>query len=794
MSHGDCVPAHGACVRMAASMVLLGWLSGCNDSTSPIVDVDPARDEILESSRPDTRVGLTLAAPKYANDPMTFALRDDAGGRFRIDPTTGIVSLAGAVDYERATEQAIVAEVVVTHGGRRLRFGRRLRIAVLDSPPPTIAITFPFAHARYSDPFISVSGQVDHPQIENVEIQARAGADPAVAQIAAGRFSIRDLAIAGSEQFTLTVTASHPGEDTAVETLTLSREPELTDVPKMVLDPSRNRVLAVDRYTAAIIATPLDGGARTIVSGAQVGAGPALLAPVALAMDTEGDTLYVADDELRALLRVDPVSGARTVISDRSRGTGPLPFEPTEMDFDSIRGSIIVSDENQGVLVVDPATGDRRVLSSSTSAGPQPFFYRGIGFDLGRDRYLVSDSVSLFALNPVTGVRTMLSDWLTDPSFGRFFRGMSVASDSGMVFVGEEISDGVLRIDLSSGQRHQATSSGLPAPWNFPVVGSGPPLQYPNDVVFDAAHGRLLVIEGEYADPLMEIAANGDRTVIRNAGLGTGLHFRGPSGLKYEPTRHSLLAADWVADLIVEVDPASGDRRSIRAPTDGRGSILEDPMDVAFNPVTGLFYVVDFQSSSLYSIDAHGGARTIIADATTGTGPPLGRPERIEIDPQRAVAYLLDPFSASIIAVDLGSGTRRLVAGTFSSAMGIALDLVHRRLLVAEATGAIYSIGLDDGANERVATGLASSIGGSEIAYDSATNSVLVLDEGVGSLRTIDLDTGARALLVGHGPVLLWPRGVSVDAERQVAFVTDDAYDAVIAVDLRTGSRQLIAK
>jgi DNA-binding beta-propeller fold protein YncE len=217
-------------------------------------------------------------------------------------------------------------------------------------------------------------------------------------------------------------------------------------------------------------------------------------------------------------------------------------------------------------------------------------------------------------------------------------------------------------------------------------------------------------------------------------------------------------------------------------------------MDVAFNPVTGLFYVVDFQSSSLYSIDAHGGARTIVADATTGTGPPLGRPERIEVDPQRAVAYLLDPFGAMIIAVDLGSGTRRLVAGMFSSAMGIALDLVHRRLLVADATGAIYSIGLDDGANERVATGVASSIGRSKIAYDSATNSVLVLDEGVASLRTIDLDTGARALLFGHGPALLWPRGVTVDAERQVAFVTDDAYDAVIAVDLRTGSRQLIAK
>jgi DNA-binding beta-propeller fold protein YncE len=334
----------------------------------------------------------------------------------------------------------------------------------------------------------------------------------------------------------------------------------------------------------------------------------------------------------------------------------------------------------------------------------------------------------------------------------------------------------------------------VPAPWNFPVVGAGPPLQYCNDVVFDAVHGRLFVVEGEYADPLMEIGANGDRTVVRDAGLGTGVHFRNPSGLKYEPARHSLLAADFIADLVVEIDPSSGNRTSIYAPTDGRGSILEDPMDVAFNPVTGLFYAVDFQTRSLYSIGALGGARTIIADATTGTGPPLSRPERVEVDPQRSVAYVLDRVDATIIAVDLASGTRRLVSGTFSSATGMALDLVHGRLLVSDAVGAIHSISLADGTSERLGVDIGSTIGLAGIAYDSATNRVLVLDDFAASLRTIDLDTGALSVVAGHGPALLWPRGVTVDAERQVAFVTDDAYDAVIAVDLRTGNRQLIAK
>ena len=109
------------------------------------------------------------------------------------------------------------------------------------------------------------------------------------------------------------------------------------------------------------------------------------------------------------------------------------------MDFDSARGGVIVSDENQGVLLVDPATGDRRLVSSATSPGPQIYFHRGIGFDQVRDRYLVTDGLSLFAVSPVTGNRTMLSDWSTDPSFGRFFRGMSVASESGAVFLGGDV-------------------------------------------------------------------------------------------------------------------------------------------------------------------------------------------------------------------------------------------------------------------------------------------------------------------------------------------------------------------
>lgn len=786
-----------------AAVLPLCLLAACGDDDSPITDTDPSADQVLESSRPETPVGLTLSVPEFADRPATFSLRDNSGGVFKIDASTGRVSLATAVDYEQARERTIVAEVIVVSAGRRLKYERRFSIAVLDSPPPAIDITFPFAHARYSDPAISVSGHVEHPQLENVTISARAGADTVDGEVVEGRFSVRDLSIAGVGSFTLTVIASHPGGDTAVQTLTLSREPELTDVPKMVLDSAGQRILLADRYTASIVATPLDGTARVIVSGKHVGAGPLLVAPVALAMDTDRDTLYVADDELNAVFQVDLATGDRSLLSDRSRGSGPSLFTPTEMDFDSARAGLIVSDESQGVFLVDRATGNRRLVSSNTNSGPYVYAYRGIGFDPVGDRYLTTDAHSVFAISPVTGNRTMVSDYLTDPSYGRFFGGMSVASESGVVFFGEEMSDGVLRVDLASGDRRTMTSSGLPAPWNFPVVGEGPPLQYPRDVVFDSAHGRLYVIEGEYADPLVEIGANGDRTVVRNASLGTGVNFRGPSGIKYDANRRSLLAADYVADLVVEMDVSSGNRTLLQGPGDGRGSIYADPLDVAFNPRTGLFYVVDWQTGSLYSVAPGTGARRIISDVSTGSGPQMGRPEFVDIDPEHGVAYILDRYYGGIFAIDLASGARRIIAPELMPS-ALALDAAGQRLYVAnDYPNGIYGVDLVTGASQRLSVGSNSFSSLAGIAFDNEEGRVVVIEDYPTRLYAVDIETGVRTVISGHinfveslgrGPELVWPRGVAVDADRQVAFVTDDAYDAVIAVDLRTGERQVIAK
>ena len=634
------------------------------EATLNLNDADAAADQIAENAPAGSAVGVTVAAQVSGSvGTLSYSLPDDAGGAFAIDATTGIVRRSGAVDYEAATERSITAQAVLTNGSRQSRGTRTFRIAVLDSPPPTLELTFPFAHARHSDSIIAASGRVTHPQLQTVQVTARAGGATVSGTIAGEGFTIRDIPVSGGADFTLTITASHAGGDSVSRQLTLSREPELTGVREMVLDPARNRVLLADLESASIIAAPLDGGARVLVSGRHLGAGPALLHPTAITINPQGDAIFVADDVLGAIFSINLATGDRSPL-----GSGePRLFAPNELDFDTVRGNLLLSDEQAGVLAIDVATGVRRVVSSGQSPGPQIYYHRGIGFDAARDRILVNDSSSLFGVNPLSGERTMISSWLDDPAT-RFLEGMSVASAGGVVYLGDEFGNSVLRIDLLTGSRETVSSSGMTL-FNYPAVGAGQELQYPEDVVFDAASNRLFLVEDEFADPLIEVRPNGDREVIRNASLGSGVNFRSPAGIKYDAARHVLLVADFIGDVVAEVDPATGHRTVISGRSDGRGSIDTDLMDVAFAPERKEHYIVDFQTKALHAIAA-GGAARVVTSPTTGSGPPLLSPRRVEVDEARGIAYVLD--DQAVIAVNLEDGARQTILSGFGSLAGMA--------------------------------------------------------------------------------------------------------------------------
>ena len=79
--------------------------------------VDLSASSVYENAADGTVVGTVSATDPDAGDTLTYALLDDAGGRFAIDPTTGEITVADGslLDYETAEQHSIVVQV--TDGG-----------------------------------------------------------------------------------------------------------------------------------------------------------------------------------------------------------------------------------------------------------------------------------------------------------------------------------------------------------------------------------------------------------------------------------------------------------------------------------------------------------------------------------------------------------------------------------------------------------------------------------------------------------------------------------------------------
>lgn len=75
----------------------------------PEPDGDPAANEVAEGAANGTLVGITAQAADPNGDGFAYSLADNAGGRFAIDPVTGVVTVAngGLLDFETQASWAI---------------------------------------------------------------------------------------------------------------------------------------------------------------------------------------------------------------------------------------------------------------------------------------------------------------------------------------------------------------------------------------------------------------------------------------------------------------------------------------------------------------------------------------------------------------------------------------------------------------------------------------------------------------------------------------------------------------
>ena len=98
-------------VSLADGSVVVVWQSKDQDGDGQGVYAHQiSADTVNESAANGTAVGITaLASDADGTDTVSYSLSDDAGGRFQIDSSTGVVTVANsaALDYETATSHTI---------------------------------------------------------------------------------------------------------------------------------------------------------------------------------------------------------------------------------------------------------------------------------------------------------------------------------------------------------------------------------------------------------------------------------------------------------------------------------------------------------------------------------------------------------------------------------------------------------------------------------------------------------------------------------------------------------------
>ncbi len=89
-----------------------------NEAPGTLIDKDAASNTVSEMAAVGAVVGITASSlDPDAGDSLTYSLSNNPGGLFAVNSTTGVVTVAGGLDYETATQHTITVRATDGSGG-----------------------------------------------------------------------------------------------------------------------------------------------------------------------------------------------------------------------------------------------------------------------------------------------------------------------------------------------------------------------------------------------------------------------------------------------------------------------------------------------------------------------------------------------------------------------------------------------------------------------------------------------------------------------------------------------------
>ncbi|WP_422444716.1 LamG-like jellyroll fold domain-containing protein [Endozoicomonas sp. ALB091] len=154
-----------AVTALADGTVQIAWMSNQNDDADIYTKNLSLGQQIGENAQPGTIVGQ-VGASDPDGDAFVYNLTDSADGRFAIDPITGVISVAGALDYETAASHQLTVRVTDQTGG----FEEQLFVVSLvndQNVAPVLLQQDTYYSAVAAFDFADGSGQVSEDLTEN---------------------------------------------------------------------------------------------------------------------------------------------------------------------------------------------------------------------------------------------------------------------------------------------------------------------------------------------------------------------------------------------------------------------------------------------------------------------------------------------------------------------------------------------------------------------------------------------------------------------------------------------------
>ncbi|HWB81029.1 MAG TPA: hypothetical protein VG755_38965 [Nannocystaceae bacterium] len=261
-------------------------------------------------------------------------------------------------------------------------------------------------------------------------------------------------------------------------------------------------------------------------------------------------------------------------------------------------------------------------------------------------------------------------------------RGMDIDVEAGRSHSADSIYDGVLQVELATGERTWGTCSESTTACEG--GGEGVELTDPLDVAVVAARGQVWVADG---DALFAVdLATKDRTVVSNGALGSGPAMMRAAGVAYDAAADRAYVLDWEGAQVLAIDPATGDRTLIASDEVGNGVAVNGLGVIEGDFARDRALLTRAYSNDIYTLDLVTGDREVLG----GDGPALVEPSSIAVAPELDTAFVIS--DDRIFAIDLQTGARSVLAGDGPMLAGVRNLAFGRGLLHARAGGGQLAI------------------------------------------------------------------------------------------------------